>query len=202
MLSTVEVLNITDCHWIKSLTGLTALKELHMSGVEGIESGFEVFHQLKKLTIGKVIHINLTIQALEKAPALSCLTLSFSNLPIDSLTQVKDLVLWYCQVLTEFPATLIHLRSLKISGCNNLESFLAFLPSLQILHIHGENKLSLLKIFGESNSSPVNEVKISHCSGLTEIQISRKITSLGIQGCDNLKGISGKELVRSLKEQH
>jgi hypothetical protein len=202
MLSTVEVLDITGCLSITSLTGLTALKELKMSGVEGIESGFEVFQQLKKLRIGKVVHRNQTIQALEKAPFLSSLTLLYSNLPIDSLIQVEDLVLWDCQELTEFPATLILLRSLKISGCYNLESFPAFLPFLQFLHISGTDKLALLKIFGEPNSPPINEVEISYCSGLKEIQISRIITSLVIQRCWNLKEISGNELVRSLKEEH
>jgi hypothetical protein len=203
MLSTVEVLDITNCPLVTSLPGLTALKELNMSGVEGIESGFgNIFQQLKKLRIGKVIHRHQIIQALEKAPFLSSLTLFNSNLPIDSLSQVKDLVFWYCLDLTEFRATFIHLRSLKISGCRNLESFPAFLPFLQLLYIGGSDKLSLLKIFGDPNSPPINQVEISHCSLLTQIQITRKITSLEILKCRNLKEICGKELIRSLKDFH
>jgi hypothetical protein len=75
MLYTVEVLNITGCHWIKSLTGLTALKELEMIGVEGIESGFEVFEQLTRLEIGEVTNKTHFVQALVKAVFLSTLIL-------------------------------------------------------------------------------------------------------------------------------
>jgi hypothetical protein len=202
MLSTVEVLDIRHCPLIKSLVGLIAVRELHMIGVKETESGFEVFQQLTRLSIGKVIHKNQTIQALEKAPFLSSLSLSYSNLPIESLSQVKDLTLECCGELIEFPATLIHLQSLKLGFCRNLESFPAFLPSLQLLHIGGSDKLSLLKVCGQPSSPAINEVKISRCMRLKEIQIGRRITSLQIQGCRNLEEISGKELVRSLKGQH
>jgi hypothetical protein len=169
-----------------------------MNGVEEIESGFEVFQQLKKLTIGNVLHINQTIQALERAPALSCLSLPYPNQPIGSLSQVKNLTIWRSNSLTEFPAAFVHLRSLTVSDCYNLQSFPAFLPSLQRLHIGGANKIAFFKIFGEPNTPPLNEVTISYCTRLTEIQITRRITSLEIHGCDNLKEIHGNELVRSL----
>jgi hypothetical protein len=75
MLNSVVVLNIGDCSLVKSLIGLTALRELEMIGVEEIEMGFEVFQQLTKLTIGKVNNWIQTVQALEKAPFLFTLTL-------------------------------------------------------------------------------------------------------------------------------
>jgi hypothetical protein len=202
MLDTVEVLRITGCPLITSLAGLAALKELDMNLVDRIESGFEVLQQLTKLSIGNVVDMERTVKALEKAPSLSSLTLNSSELPFDTLIQVKDLTLNY-SAITEFPSTLIHLNSLKMVFCHYFMSFPTFLPCLQFLEIEGSNKLSLLRFLdGEANSRPLNHVKISHCAGLKEIQISRRISSLDIsRDCQSLKEISGKEFVRSLKER-
>jgi hypothetical protein len=53
MLTTVEVLNINRCYFIRNLSGLPALKELKMKGFFMIESGFENLERLTKLVIGK-----------------------------------------------------------------------------------------------------------------------------------------------------
>jgi hypothetical protein len=63
----------------------------------------------------------------------------------------------------------------------------------------GLNDLSLLNLCGEPESPTLHHVKVSNCPGLDKIQISRKITSFEIRGCENLKEISGKELVRSFR---
>jgi hypothetical protein len=192
MLNSVAILNISHCPSIKSLIGLTALKELKMSGVERIETGFEVFQQLTKLTSGKENNWTQTVQALEKAAFLLTLILEGSNLPFESFIQVKHLVLRRCDNVTEFPATLIHLQSLEMNGCKNIVSFPVFPPSLQLLNIEGSNELSSLNLIGEPGSPTLHHVKISNCPGLDNIQISRKITSFEIRGCDNLKVIAGK----------
>jgi hypothetical protein len=113
---------------------------------------------------------------------------------------VKSLTLWKCDVLIHFPATLIHLKSLKMMYYQSLVWFPVFLPSLQVLDIVGCNKLPVLKIFGERHCPPVNYVMISRCNALKEIQISRRITSLTIRDCQNLKDISGKEFVSIIKQ--
>jgi hypothetical protein len=126
MLHSVEILDITNCPLIINLTGLTALKELSMSGVEWIESGYEVFEQLTQLTIGEVIH---AIQALEKA-FLSSLRLYESNLPFVSFTQLQYLTVSNNTTVTEFPATFLHLKSLRLQNCGNLVMF----PALDSPH--------------------------------------------------------------------
>jgi Zn ribbon nucleic-acid-binding protein len=125
MLKTVEVLDISNCPSIKSLTGLTALKELNISGVECIESGFEVFHQLTKLTIGRVSNWVQMVQVIEKAPFLSSLTLKESNLPINSFIHVKEFSDRY-HFFTKFPATLLRFASWMLTS---FVSFPVFLPS-------------------------------------------------------------------------
>jgi hypothetical protein len=200
MLHTVKVLYIKDCMNICSLTGLTALKELDMRGVDLIDSGFKVFQQLTRLKIGKVSPKKRIVRALEKAVNLTYLTLEHSNLPINTLVQVKDLTLEYCKHIAEFPATLIHLKSLKIKG-SRITSFPAFLPSLLELILDGLHKLLLLQIFGECNTPALNNVKISCCGILSEIQITRRINKLSIEACPDLDEISGKEFVVSLVDQ-
>jgi hypothetical protein len=202
MLTTVEVLNINRCHLITSFTGLTALKELKMKGVSMVESGFEVFEQLTRISIGKVNYWERTTQALEKALFLSSLTLDGSNLPIEGFTQVQDLTVRNSTMLIEFPATLIHLKSLILQRCMVLVSFPSFLPSLHVLVIEGSDELSQLNIVGNSDSSPLTSVSVSYCRGLKEIQMTRRISSLDILSCPNLIEISGKDLVRSLKDKH
>jgi hypothetical protein len=202
MLTTVEVLNINRCHLIRSFTGLTALKELKMKGVSMVESGFEVFEQLTRLSIGKVNYWKRTTQALEKALFLSSLTLDGSNLPIEGFTQVQDLTVQNSSMLIEFPATLIHLKSLILQRCMVLVSFPSYLPSLHVLVIEGSDELSQLNIFGNPDSSHLTSVSVSYCRGLKEIRITRRISSLDILACPNLIEISGKDLVRSLKDKH
>jgi hypothetical protein len=199
VLNTVEILSIRRCFLIKSLTGLTALKELNMIGVEEIESGFEVFQQLRKLSIGNLKHKEQIVHALEEAPFLSSLTLVDSNLPINAFVQLEELTLECCDKITEFPSTLIRLKSLKTANCGNLVSFPDFLPSLQFLVIDGCNKLSLLKIFGDPNVHPLNNVKILQCGELNEIQITRRIILLEIRRCQKLNAISGRDFIGSLK---
>jgi hypothetical protein len=207
MLHTVEVLDITRCFLITSLIGLTALKELDMIGVDRIESGFEVFHQLSKLTIGDAGKKNKKriVEAIEKAPFLFTLNLYDSTLPISSFVQVQDLTLEYCDKITAFPTTLIQLKSLRLVNCNSLKAFSAVLPALQILVIDGSNKLSLLKISGgeppNNNYAPLKCVKLARCISLKEIQNTRRILSLDIRNCQNLKEVSGKEFIRSLKDE-
>jgi hypothetical protein len=178
-----------------------------MRGVEDINDGLEVFQQLMKLTVGKVSSPERIIEALEKAANLSSLTLDDSNLPFETLIQVKDLTLESCfdfqfastlQSFAEFPSTLIQLKSLKIVNCHGLMSFPAFLPSLQNLTIEGADKLPLLQLFGEVSSPLLNMVNISRCAILKEIRITRRIDKLVIETCKGLK-ISGKEFVRSIK---
>jgi hypothetical protein len=199
VLNTVEILDIRRCFLIKSLTGLTALKELNMIGVEEIESGFEVFQQLRKLTIGNVKNKEQIVHALENASMLSSLTLFDSNLPIDGFVQLEELTLECCKTITEFPSTLIRLKSLKTENCSSLMSFPDFLPSLQLLFIDRCNNLSLLKIFGEPNSPPLKTVMISNCVSLVGIQINKRIVSVIIVECQSLKEISGEEFIGSLK---
>jgi hypothetical protein len=169
-----------------------------MRGVNYIASGLEVFQQLTKLSIGKVYRKKRMVKALEKAPNLSSLTLENSNLPFETLIQVKDLTLSYCNHFTEFPATLIQLKSLEIDDCRELVSFPAFLPSLQHLTIEESYKLPMLQLFGDSKSPPLNIVKISKCNSLKEIQITRRINKLLIEQCPSANEISGREFVGSL----
>jgi hypothetical protein len=201
MLKTVEVLDISYCDSIHSLTGLTALKELDMRGVENIESGYEVFQKLTKLSIGNVNVRNEKhiIEALEKAVNLTSLTLYCSNLPFETLTQVQNLTLNECEHLTEFPATFVPLKSLEIASCRGLVSFPVILPSLQDLSIYGSGKLPLLQVFAEPNCPLLDNVNISMCAILEEIQITRRITKLVIEQCRGLRKISAKEFVRSMK---
>jgi hypothetical protein len=201
MLHTVEVLNINRCSLINSLSGLATLKELHMIKVEGIESGFEVFHQLKKLSIGNVKNKKQIIQALEEARLLSTVHLFDCNLPIDCFSQLTELSLRDCNKLTVFPFTLDRLKSLNIRDCRNLVSFPGFLPSLDDLIIEGSTELSQLRFSGVPNTPPFNRVTVSRCARLEEIEITRRISSLTIRKCPSLQEISGKELVRSFRQE-
>jgi hypothetical protein len=174
MLKSVKELNISSCYNIKDFHGLKNLKKLSIAGMDPqrpflLTAGEEVFENLVDLETYS-IHLHKS-----KRHALL-----FSH-----LTHLRSWYLSSCR-FSEFSSSLVRLRKLDFLHCECPSLFLE-LPFLEELSISNGVKMSKVEISGKNGChSPLCSVTVSDCEFLTEIVITRRISTLKILRCKKL----------------
>jgi hypothetical protein len=180
MLTAVTELHVDFCPKITNFHGLSNLKVLEAghgsySAVPmKITSGLEIFENLVEFR-GIYVEFLDDSQCSKNQDRL----LSFSDFP-----NVQTLILKGC-FFSHLPTILTHLHSLSLDYCRGF-SLLPLLPSLNSLTIFSCTELTELRLSGNGETFPICKVRITCCSRLKELRISRKISQLKIFKCPEL----------------
>jgi hypothetical protein len=186
MLTNVVKLNISCCPKIYSLSGLTSLKELILypasSGPVTVRSGWEVFAQLRSLTLGCIgdKFLNLMFGELAKAP-------------------LKELRLEKCKVNLEVSNYLSRLKCLQILELDRCHGKM-IIPEIQSLGklLIYECRVPKLFIEGRHCQFPVYHVEVIKCKELEEVNVTRPISFMKFHDYYQVE-IDGKENVKELQ---
>jgi hypothetical protein len=210
MLSSVKVLNVSNCEQIKHFHGLRSLTDLTMSGSDfEILSGFETFSQLEKLSIGQVVNHEELLPYIQH---LKDLKLSYGNFRIHDFPSVQFLVAAAQGIDPSKLILLQCLREVQLHGYsgNDYHLIFPFLPFLRKLKLSSFRMMKKLEILGgsdDNNSRDEGEVPTSNKSfpiyhlelqchvQLKEIYVSRRIAFMKTIECDKLTKVVGTGLV-------
>jgi hypothetical protein len=222
MLSSVKVLNVSNCEQIKHFHGLRSLRDLTILGMDfEILSGFETFSQLEKLSIAHVINHE---ELLPHIQHLTNLKSSGSSFQIHDFPAVQ--FLFAAQDIVPSKLNLLQcLREVDLYGhSGNVHLVFPFLPFLRKLTLSGFRKMKKLEILGRdsqeernpsheqsedvgevSNSNksfPIYHVEVNDQFSLEEIHVSRKIAFMKSVRCDKLVKVVGTGLINGLVTEH
>jgi hypothetical protein len=223
MLSSVKVLNVSNCEQIKHFHGLRSLRDLTILGSDfEVLSGFETFSQLEKLSIAHVINHE---ELLPYIKHLTYLKTSGSSFHIHDFPAVQ--FLFAAQDIVPSKLDLLQcLREVDLYGHSGNDVHLVFplLPFLRKLKLSGFRKIKKLEILGcdsqeernpsheqnqdervvpnSSKSFPIYHVEVNDMFSLEEIHVSRRIAFMKTVRCDKLVKVMNAGLINGFVTEH
>ncbi|KAL8090680.1 hypothetical protein AgCh_039931 [Apium graveolens] len=153
-----------------------------------------VFDKLKTLNMSYSLALTTTPD-FTKLPFLEtlnfgyCKSLEEVHISVGGLVMLSSLNLHDCVNLETLPDTICNLKMLRcldIRGCSSLEALPMELGNFESLTELEACGLSDSKLLNLSNLKQLEELHLSFCSGLTEIQGLEELTSIGglyLEGC-------------------